>query len=295
MRSSQAAIDLIVNFEVSSQAQYNARYRSPTWPGGASGVTIGIGYDCGYSTPTDIRADWGPQLPGAMVDRLCAVAGLTGSRAQTDAFALRGVVTVSWTAAMAVFQDHDMPKWEAIVEKALPNTDALSPDSFGALVSLAYNRGASFSEPGDRYLEMREIHANMASRNFTAIPGNMRAMERLWPTVRGLQIRRQQEAGLFQRGLENSPVTPPEAPATTIHAAAETPSKPAPTHGYDVKWIQASLNRLGADPQLTVDGQYGPSTLATVKEFQEAKGLQVDGIAGKQTLDAIAAAILSTP
>jgi GH24 family phage-related lysozyme (muramidase) len=288
-------MNMLVGFEVGSQAQFNARYRGPTWAGGASGVTFGIGFDVGYSTPAEIRQVWGPYLPAAMVEAMCSAAGKTGAAGQEACFRLRGTVTVSWTAAMAVFQNHDMPKWEAIVEKALPNTDALSPDSFGALVSLAYNRGASFSEPGDRYLEMREIHANMASRNFTAIPGNIRAMERLWPTVRGLQIRRQQEAELFQRGLENSPVTSPKASATTITVAAEAPSKPAPTHGYDVKWIQASLNRLGADPQLTVDGQYGPSTLATVKEFQEAKGLQVDGIAGKQTLDAIAAAILSAP
>ena len=46
-RSSQAAIDLIVREEVGSQARYKHKYQHPEWPGGASGVTIGVGYDCG--------------------------------------------------------------------------------------------------------------------------------------------------------------------------------------------------------------------------------------------------------
>jgi hypothetical protein len=54
LKSSQAAIDLIVMEEVSSQAAYTKLYQGPTWPGGASGVTIGIGYDGGYSTPAVI-------------------------------------------------------------------------------------------------------------------------------------------------------------------------------------------------------------------------------------------------
>ena len=54
---SQAAFDLIVAEEVSSQAAYNARYQRPERPGGQSGITVGIGYDCGYATPERIRAD----------------------------------------------------------------------------------------------------------------------------------------------------------------------------------------------------------------------------------------------
>jgi hypothetical protein len=45
---SQAAFDMIVEFEVSGEAAYDKRYRQPTRPGAASGITIGIGYDCGH-------------------------------------------------------------------------------------------------------------------------------------------------------------------------------------------------------------------------------------------------------
>src|SRR5579872_3346072 len=161
LKSSQAAIDLIVAEEVSSQGTYQRLYRSPEWPGGASGVTIGIGYDCGYSTPDQIMADWSDQLPDAMVHALITVAGIHGSPAKAEAAHLHGTVDVPWNAAMAVFLKRDMPKWEGIVMHALPNTDQLQPDSFGALVSLTYNRGPSFTTPGDRYREMRDIRQLM--------------------------------------------------------------------------------------------------------------------------------------
>ena len=43
------------------------------------------------------------------------------------------------------------PRWVALVEGALVNTNRLGPASLGALVSLTYNRGASNPKLGDRY------------------------------------------------------------------------------------------------------------------------------------------------
>jgi hypothetical protein len=204
VRSSQAAIDLIVAEEVSSRAAYQKLYQHPEWPGGASGVTVGIGYDCGYSTASTILGDWGDKLPSSMVKALQDVAGIHGSPARSHAHELRGVVTVPWTAAMAVFIGRDMPKWEGIVSRALPNTERLSADSFGALVSLAYNRGPSFANEGDRYREMRAIKAHMATGQFADIPDEFRHMKRLWPNMVGLQHRRDHEAALFEKGLAAS-------------------------------------------------------------------------------------------
>ncbi len=201
IRSSQAAVDLIVMEEVTSKNLYNLKYQHPEWPGGASGVTVGIGYDVGYSTPTVIQADWGDKLPVAMVAALEAVAGIHGTPASSHAHELRNVVTVPWAAAMAVFLGRDMPKWEDIVAKALPNTDKLAPDSFGALVSLAYNRGPSFSNAGDRYREMRAIRDHLAHVQFHEIPDDIRSMIRLWPNTVGLRNRRMHEASLFEKGL----------------------------------------------------------------------------------------------
>lgn len=207
IRSSEASITMIVYFEVSSESYYTAKLQKPTWPGGMSGVTIGIGYDLGYATIATIQADWGDKLSTHMMEELKHVAGLKGSPASAAAHAMRDVI-VPLKAAMAVFKEHDMPKWEGIVSRALPNTDLLSPDCFGALVSLAYNRGASFSNSGDRYREMRNIHDHMQSKNLDAIPDEIRSMSRLWPTVRGLQLRRAAEANLFEKGLSDLEATP---------------------------------------------------------------------------------------
>jgi hypothetical protein len=71
------------------------------WPGGASGATIGIGYDRGYSTANTIQGDRGDKLPAPMC--LQDVAGIHGSPASSYAHSLRGVL---WDAAMAVFIGH---------------------------------------------------------------------------------------------------------------------------------------------------------------------------------------------
>ncbi|WP_051604019.1 peptidoglycan-binding protein [Methylobacter tundripaludum] len=55
----------------------------------------------------------------------------------------------------------------------------------------------------------------------------------------------------------------------------------------DVKQLQKDLNALGADPQLTEDGRYGPNTEQAVREFQAAAGVKADGIAGPVTEAAI--------
>ena len=281
MRSSQRAFLMIIGFEVSDEATYNRLYRPPTWPGGASGVTIGIGWDCGYATAAEISAAWSPYLTPDMIMRLCGAAGMTGARAQVETHKLRTAVSVSWTAAMAVCQNRDMPKWEGLVEKTLPNTDLLSGDSFGSLVSIAYNRGDAFTEPGVRELEMREIHSSMASRNFAAIPGEIRSMQRLWPNVPGLQSRRRQEADLFQAGLSEPTGQTQPAPVSVDPSPVPAPAKP---HAYNVAWIQGQINRAGHQPPIGVDSDYGPQTLAAVKWFQSTHGLAQDGIAGPQTL-----------
>jgi GH24 family phage-related lysozyme (muramidase) len=88
-----------------------------------------------------------------------------------------------------------------LTERALPNTGKLSADSLGALVSLAYNRGASFDSEGTRYQEMRAIKADMAAKKYQDVPKQIRNMKRLWPNVKGLRVRRDLEAQLFQDGL----------------------------------------------------------------------------------------------
>lgn len=62
---------------------------------------------------------------------------------------------------------------------------------------------------------------------------------------------------------------------------AVLPPDGTPTKTYDVKWVQRALNILGA--HLAIDGDYGESTKAAVRTFQEQHGLDVDGWVGLKT------------
>ncbi len=235
---SDAARDLIVAEEVSSKATYEARYQKPEWPGGASGITIGIGYDVGAGVrdTSQLRADWGNRIPPSMIDALVPCIGVTGERARQMLPLMRQNVNVPWSAAIDVFDAVDVPRWYAICVKALPNFEMLSLDCKGVLVSLAYNRGASFSkphdpdrDPKDRYREMRAIKAHMISKEFMKIPSELRSMKRIWPnqSERGLVFRREHEARLFEQGLKApSPIVVPIKPIPPPPDIVPVPAPP---------------------------------------------------------------------
>jgi len=202
LQSSPDAINLIVVEEDSGQAYYEKFYQHFEWPEGASGPTVGIGYDCGYVTAQQIQEDWAPYISAQMVKALQVAAGLKGETAHRFVQQAGRSVTIPWAQAMAQFTGREMPKWEARVRAALPNTNLLSGDSFGALVSLGYNRGTGgFHDPSPRYAEMRHITAHMAAKEFDKIPGEFMAMRRLWKPGSGVYKRRKHEADLFQKGL----------------------------------------------------------------------------------------------
>jgi hypothetical protein len=197
---SDEAMELIVSFEVSSASFYASDYTHPNWPGGAAGLQIGIGYDLGYTTADDFEHDWKSHLSQGDFERLKGAVGIKGPAAQNLVGGFSNI-TITLQTAIAVFYESTLPKYAAMLDQNLPNTRDLPPESYGALVSLVYNRGPAFRVEGDRYSEMRAIAALMASKQFDQIPAQFRAMERLWPNSPALQQRREKEAALFQKGL----------------------------------------------------------------------------------------------
>ncbi|MCC7695762.1 hypothetical protein [Janthinobacterium sp. EB271-G4-7A] len=203
---SEAAITLITTFEVTDRARYEAKFQQPIWPAGESGVTIGIGYDLGYVTADWLNEDWEARLADGELATLRKVCGLRAEEAR-DALAQVRDVAVPWDIADQQFRTRLLPRYVALTLARLPNTDKLSDDSLGALVSLVYNRGASFRKDGLRYREMRMIRQHMVNEAYDAIPAELRAMARLWtgvPNMRGLVLRRELEAALFERGLKSA-------------------------------------------------------------------------------------------
>ena len=234
---STQAFELVITQEVGSRAAYENRYKHPEWPGAASGVTIGIGYDIGQSGRQDFARAWQDKLSAEHFERLARTAGVTGPAARGLPQTLRDI-EVSWDAAQEVFTVHTAPKYARLVLRNLAHARDLHPHAFGSLFSLVYNRGASFGVAGDRYREMRNIRSHMHDRKFDQVPAEFRAMKRLWAgqNLQGLLKRRDAEASLFQLGLSAprpaepavAAVAPPPAVAPAPAVAPSPEPAPAP-------------------------------------------------------------------
>ncbi|EJL30803.1 hypothetical protein PMI01_03026 [Caulobacter sp. AP07] len=198
------AVKMIVTLEVSDRKRYEAKYQQPIWPKGQSGVTLGIGYDLGYVTAAYLREDWGKVLGATDLARLESACEVTGPAAKALLPQLASL-RIGWDAAYGQFTTTTLPRFVAETIGTLPNTNLLSDDSLGALVSLVYNRGASFKKTTDRYAEMRAIKLAMVRKEFAKIPDQLISMKRLWaddPDMKGLLLRRDLEAALFKQGLK---------------------------------------------------------------------------------------------
>lgn len=195
------AVAFIAREEVSSRAYYDAQCSRPTWPGGASGVTIGVGYDLGYQTGLD--ADWSDLLTSAQMAALRAWLGVKGQSAAAGPTRLSGIV-IPWYAAWMTFIRRTLPQEIAATRAAFTGTERMPPLCFGVLVSLVYNRGTAMKDapdhPGNRK-EMRNIRDAVAAGRIADIPAELKAMKRLWPEGNGLRARRDREAKLFEEGL----------------------------------------------------------------------------------------------
>jgi V8-like Glu-specific endopeptidase/GH24 family phage-related lysozyme (muramidase) len=195
---------LIVEFEVSSKAWYEKKLHRPIKPGAASGITIGIGYDLGYHTAAEFARDWS-SLSETARSRLGACIGKTRSAAAALLPGL-GDITIPYQTAVSVFERATLPKYFIALNRHIPDAvlESLPPRCVAVLVSLTFNRGASFQSAGERYREMRAIRDALISGRTEEVPSLIRAMKRIWqgdPSVRGLLRRRDREADLFEAGL----------------------------------------------------------------------------------------------
>lgn len=196
---SPEARDLIVEFETGGQSYYQSRLQRPSWPGGASGVTVGIGYDIGYNTRSGVLADWST-LPDSTRLALASTAGVKGTAAKPRAAALKWI-TIPWPTAQAVFVSNTMPRFGTMTAQAFPGILPTHGHVQGAMLSIVFNRGASMDGP--KRTEMRAIRTAVATGNIRAIPAQIRAMKRLWigKGLPGLLRRREAEAALVERRL----------------------------------------------------------------------------------------------
>jgi len=198
------AVAFIGREEVGSRQAYDKTCSRPTWPGGASGVTIGIGYDLGYQST--FEADWSDVLPADQIAALKPWLGVKGDPAKPAPNTLTHIV-IPWHASWMVFIRRGLPQHVTMTRGAFTGVSQMPRLCFGVLVSLVYNRGASMTDspniPGNRQ-EMRDIQKAVREGRFQDIPAALRSMQRLWPPNSGLFLRREREAKLFEDGLAQS-------------------------------------------------------------------------------------------
>jgi len=195
---SDKSFKLILEYEVGGGTSYYDKHlKRPCFPGGESGVTIGIGYDLGYNTSAQFAEDWKGVLDAGSYVRLSQHLGKKSSNAKAAIPSVKDI-EVPWDAAEIVFKKNTLPRFIKETKKAFPNSDQLHPDAFGALVSLVFNRGGSVS--GASRVEMLNIRNLIASKDYKAIANEVRKMKRLWigKGLDGLLTRREDEAKLIE-------------------------------------------------------------------------------------------------
>ncbi|MBC7890193.1 MAG: hypothetical protein H7Z13_20145 [Ferruginibacter sp.] len=199
----------IMAFEISWSpesgfAVYNKKYRKPVVPDPertSSGVTIGIGYDCGQYTANKIKLDWQSVLPLNMVNALVKSAGLKKQQA-VNCLPLLSDVDVPIETALQVFYNTTIFEFGKKASRIYPDLFKLHPVEQSVIVSLVYNRGADLE--GERRREMKQLIVAIKNDNDKEIADLIRSMCRLWPDTAGLRRRRQAEAALIE--LADTPV-----------------------------------------------------------------------------------------
>jgi len=205
---SQKSVDLICYYEIGGGQRefekYYSRPEVPAWRTTSSGVTVLIGYDVGQYSKERIYNDLNGLIKDEDIKLLQSVAGMKGSNAYYNGLPkVKYKLKFTWDEALNVFKKRTLPSFTKDTANAFAlSYDRLHPHSNGALTSIVYNRGSSMS--GDSRKEMRWIKYNISVNKEDRVPSDIKSMKRLWgPSLKGLWLRRDAEAKLFQEGLDS--------------------------------------------------------------------------------------------
>lgn len=196
LQITQYGLDLIVHFEVGGKAYYSKVYHRPIWPKGASGVTIGIGYDLGYNTRAQIEADWKPYVNAKTLALLKSCAGIKGWKARSHAQRLKYQVSIPLDAAMKVFSKRTVPRFALLTKKTFPGIENAHPFIQDAMTSQSFNRGTSVKGHSRRHVLWQQQAAKRGE--YQKLPQLIRDSKVVWANKhsirRGIWRRRDTEA-----------------------------------------------------------------------------------------------------
>lgn len=205
-------VALIAREETGGLGYYEAVTRWPHFPGEASGITIGVGYDLRFNSEENFRELWSPLLAEEAMDELAKDIGKKGSKSRAAQLKRMGI-DVPFKSAWPVFNQKSLPRFFDLTASVYPSLTRLPDLCRSVLVSLVFNRGADLRN-SDRRREMRnirdilaeadnpELHKPCRKMLLWAVEDEIVSMQRLWPRGSGLIRRRQAEANLWRQGLD---------------------------------------------------------------------------------------------
>lgn len=243
---SAEASALIAEAETDGRAGYERRWSRPRWPGGPTGVVVGIRYDLGWTRADRLEADWIGEIDPVDLALLGAACGRIPDRdgaasVQRLADALQSV-EIPWEAALAVFRRVTARRYATFAAEVFSTPRALHPHALGALTSLLMDYGPATAE-------IAPIRRLIAAGRLDRVAPEIRRLGRgeggpaagATPQAR----RRRSEAELFERGLALGRA----AAAPSVEAAALF----AERSGAD------RIERLGAAAREPIEGVAGLS------------------------------------
>lgn len=179
--------------------------KHPYWPGGQSGITIGIGWDAGQHSKKDLATEWA-RLDPADIARLQQTARVTGTEAAKLLPKVKDIL-IPPEVSLAVLES-SIRLHLPLMERTFPGAEKLPAEAQVALISILFNRGDDMGqEPDwktakevDRRWEMREFREDVRRRDMFAIYVHLNTMKRIWEGKgqRGLLIRRRRESALIR-------------------------------------------------------------------------------------------------
>ena len=209
---SENALKLILDFEVGGgPVYYNKKAKFPVWPGGASGITIGIGVDLGHIKKGDFEKNISPYYSVEQNEKLVKCIGFTGKvgseQSQNEMLTLLETVKdceLSYESAIEIHTNFTIPLYYERTKKTFKGLDSLPPDARGAIVSLVFNRGTKLDGP--KRIHMAKIAELVLKYDkdqnpelLSQISHTLIDMAEIWKgekTYEGLKRRRLAEANL---------------------------------------------------------------------------------------------------
>jgi len=178
----------------------------PYWPGGTSGVTLGVGWDAGYHSRAELRETWAALGADALA-LLDGAAGKKGPEARAFMPQLRAI-DVPRNLSIQVLDRSVNDDYYPLVVRLFPGLERLPAEAQVVFISVVFNRGPSMghdpdwstAKEVDRRFEMRRMQADVRSADMFAIYAHLGTMKRLWESAgpRGLPIRRRNEQALIR-------------------------------------------------------------------------------------------------